>query len=75
MTTPTEQNILKEKKIELQDISRIIYWFRRYKGKRTLNNDKNFSFNDIELLEQRILSYLDKPHEFDFNKPDMEIEW
>jgi hypothetical protein len=59
------------KKIELQDVARIIYWFRRYKGKKIKGNDKCFNFNDITLLEQRILVYLDRPDRFCFNKPDM----
>ena len=54
-----------EKKIE-----RIIYWWRRYEGKRT-KDGKVYDFKDIELLEMRIKEYLENPKGFDFDLPMM----
>lgn len=56
--------------IKKEDIERIIYWFRRYKGTRT-SEGKLFSFIDLNLLEHRIIEYLEHPDEFNFDNPDM----
>jgi len=53
-----------------EKIARIIYWWRRYEGKRT-KKGKDYNFNDLDLLERRIDAYFKNPKKFVFNNPTM----
>jgi hypothetical protein len=53
-----------------EDIERIIYWFRRYKGTR-VGNGKVYDFLDLDVLEKRIITYLEHPDKFNFDNPEM----
>ena len=57
----------------IEDIQRIIYWWRRYMGKR-VEGGKSYSFSDVDVLEKRINQYLKTPSKFNFDYPDMNID-
>ena len=58
-----------------EDIGRIIYWWRRYKGKRHKDtNGKFYDFSDVELLQRRLDVYFENPEDFNWDKPEMGVE-
>ncbi len=60
----------------IEDIKRIIYWWRRYKGRRHKDTKgKFYDFSDLDLLERRIEQYLKTPSKFNFDNPDMGVEY
>ncbi len=65
------------KEIKAEDIGRIIYWWRRYKGIKHLDakGGKFYTFSDLDLLENRIKEYFKYPKRFNFDKPEMDIEY
>ncbi|MFC1590967.1 hypothetical protein ACFL43_00415 [Thermodesulfobacteriota bacterium] len=50
-----------------ENISRIIYVWRRYEGTRA-GIGKTFGFCEIDELENRINDYWDHPDKFDWNE-------
>lgn len=54
-------------------INRVVYWFFRYEGKRTVEG-KDFSESDLKILEKRISMLRKMPLMFSWNCPDMGIE-
>jgi len=63
-----------------EKLKRIIYWWRRYEGVGinpdfTDGEDKIWRGQDLELLERRLLAFLKHPRKFNFDKPDMGVEY
>ena len=64
-----------------EKIKRIIYWWRRYEGRRcnfkigNITYDKIWRGVDIDLLERRLIAFSKNPRKFNFNKPDMGVEF
>ena len=59
----------------IEDIQRIIYWWRRYKGIRNAKHGKIWLAEDLDLLERRIIQYCKTPTKFNFDSPDMGVEY
>ena len=57
--------------IHEENIKRIIYVWRRYKGTR-ITKGKSYSFADIDILEQMIVRYWLTYEDFDVDTP---LEW
>ena len=58
-----------------EDLDRIIYWWRRYEGKRAKFGGKTYDFGDLDLLQKRFNEYYKNPDSFNFAKPDMGVEF
>ena len=67
--------IKRQKEQITNEILRIIYWIRRYGGRRSKEYDKIWRGEDFDLLERRIKEYIENPKKFKFGNPDMGIDY
>ena len=55
-------------------VDRVVYWWFRYKGTR-VEDGKEFSSSDMNILLARLQKLKDHPDRFKFNDPDMGISY
>ena len=53
-------------------VDRVIYWWFRYKGRRT-EDGKDLSKSDVYELKRRLEKLANFPERFKFNNPNMEL--
>lgn len=57
-----------------EDILRIIYWVRRYRGFRDKDHGKIWTAGDLNIMEKRIEQYCKTPSKFNYDNPNMGID-